>query len=393
MLTHMLRMTVRTRQQREALETALETSRLLYNAALEERSGAWGKAKLRIGYPDQCRSLTMLSGDPSLHGLAVALLRWPLRRLDQAFKGFFGRVRKGQSPGFPRFRSFTRWRSFGYSDHSGWKLVGRRLELSRIGVFRLALHRRLEGELRSLIIRREGRKWFALITFELANAQHHPGAAIGIDLGLTRLATLSNGEILANARVGKRRSRLIAATSRALARARRGSKRRLRLKQRLAGLRRREANARSTYLHQQSAALIRRYATIIVEDLAIQNMMRSAKGTLEQPGTRVAQKCGLNRSIADAGWGKFLNYLAYKAERAGGQLIRVKPHHTSNLCSRCQQLTPSTIGDDYRCGYCGLLIDRDHNAALNILGRGIVTPATAAAQSANVVKSRLLQSN
>jgi putative transposase len=133
MLTHKLRMTVRTRQQRDQLSTALETSRLLYNAALEERSGAWSKAKLRIGYADQCRSLTELSGDPSLHGLPVALLRWSLKRLDLAFKGFFRRVRKGERPGYPRFRSFTRWRSFGYSDRSGWKLVGRRLDLSRIG--------------------------------------------------------------------------------------------------------------------------------------------------------------------------------------------------------------------------------------------------------------------
>jgi putative transposase len=121
---------------------------------------------LRIGYPDPCRSLTILSGDPSVKGLPVALLRWPLKRLDHAFKAFFRRVRNGEAPGFPRFRSFTRWRSFGYSDRCGWKLVGRRLDLSRIGRFRLHLHRPLEGELRSLVIKREERKWFALVTFE-----------------------------------------------------------------------------------------------------------------------------------------------------------------------------------------------------------------------------------
>ncbi|HJP68442.1 MAG TPA: transposase [Sphingomicrobium sp.] len=217
MLTHKLRMTVRTRRQREALSTALETSRLLYNAALEERCGAWSKAKLTIGYPDQCRSLTILSGDASLNGFPVALLRWPLKRLDHAFKGFFRRVRERQRPGFPRFRSSTRWRSFGYCDREGWKLIGERLKLSRIGVFRLALHRQLEGEVRSLIIRREGRKWFAFVTFELANAPAHSGPAIGLDLGLTRLATLSTGEVLPNPREGKRRSRAIAAAHRALA--------------------------------------------------------------------------------------------------------------------------------------------------------------------------------
>ena len=145
MLTHKLRMTVRTKRQREALGTALETSRLLYNAGLEERCGAWRKAGLGISFYDQCRSLTLLSGDPSLHGLPVALLRWPLKRLALAFKGFFERARGGQLPGFPRFRSAGRWRSFGYSDRNGWKLVHRRLDLTRIGRFPLQLHRPLQG--------------------------------------------------------------------------------------------------------------------------------------------------------------------------------------------------------------------------------------------------------
>lgn len=379
MLTHKMRMAVRTKQQREALGTALETSRLLYNAGLEERSGAWSKAKLRIGYADQCRGVTELSGDPSVKGLPVALLRWPLKRLDHAFKGFFRRVRNGERPGFPRFRSFTRWRSFGYSDRCGWKLVGRRLDLTSIGRFRLHLHRALEGEVRSLMIKREGRKWFAFVTCELANAQCHAGPAVGIDFGLTRLATLSTGEVLPNPREGKRRSRAIAAAHRALSRAVRGSKRRMRLKQRLGTLKRREANARRTYLHQQSASLTKRYATIIVEDLKIRNMMRSASGTVEQPGRNVAQKSALNRSIADAGWGQLVTYLVYKAARAGGRVIRVNPKNTSNLCSRCERLTQSRIGDDFCCAHCGHRMDRDQNAALNILGRGIVIPVTEAA--------------
>jgi putative transposase len=145
MLTHKLRMTVRTKRQREALGTALEVSRQLYNAGLEERIGAWSKVKLRIGLHDQYKSLTQLSGDPSVKGLPVTLLRWPLKRLDLAFRGFFSRVRQKQSPGFPRFRSISRWRSFGYSDRSGWKLVGRWLVLSRIGRFHLHRHRPLEG--------------------------------------------------------------------------------------------------------------------------------------------------------------------------------------------------------------------------------------------------------
>jgi putative transposase len=379
MLTHKLRMTVRTKRQREALGTALEVSRLLYNAGLEERSGAWSKKQLHITFFDQCKGLTELSGDPSVHGLPIALQRWPLKRLDLAFKGFFSRVRKGEKPGFPRFRSGTRWRSFGYSERSGWKLVGRWLLLSRIGRFMLHLHRPLEGEVRSLAVRREGRKWFGLVTFEVANAQDHPGPAVGLDLGLTRLATLSTGEIIANVREGKRRARAIAAATQALARAIRGSKRRARVKERLGRLKRREANARATYLHQQSAALTRRYSTIVVEDLRIKSMMRSARGSREEPGRQVAQKSGLNRSLGDAAWGRFVTFLAYKAERAGGQVIRVNPKNTSNICSRCNGMTPSRIGDEFCCADCGHTIDRDHNAALNILTRGVVIPVAEAA--------------
>jgi putative transposase len=379
MLTHKLRMTVCSKRQRAALGTALETSRLLYNAGLEERSGAWRKARVRITRFAQYRSLTALSGDPSLNRLPVALLRWPLNRLDEAFKGFFRRVRAGHKPGFPRFRSVPRWNSFGYSDRSGWKLVGRSLDLSRIGRFRLHLHRPLIGVLRALMIKRVGRKWLAFVTLEVANAEPRSGPAVGVDLGVTRLATLSTGEVLANPRHGKRRARAVAAAQRALARARRGSKRRAHLKARLAALKRHEANARTTALHQHSANLVKRFATIVIEDLSIAAMMRSAKGTLDKPGTRVAQKSGLNRSIADAGWGRFIHFLRYKAERAGGQVIRVKPHHTSNLCAHCQRLTPTAIGDEFRCAHCNHAMDRDHNAALNILGRGIVLPVMTAA--------------
>ena len=129
----------------------------------------------------------------------------------------------------------------------------------------------------------------------------------------------------------------------------------------------------------KSAAVRGAYSTIVIEDLNVKGMMRSAKGSVERPGTRVAQKSGLNRSIADAAWGRFVTYLAYKAERAGGQVIRVKPHHTSNCCSVCQRLTPTKIGDEFSCAHCGHTSDRDHNAALNILARGVVVPVTMAA--------------
>jgi putative transposase len=198
-------------------------------------------------------------------------------------------------------------------------------------------------------------------------------------MGTTHLATLSTGEHLLNIRTSRRLAPKVAEAQRALARAKKGSKRRRHVKERLLRLKRHEANCRSTHLHQQSAALTRRFGTIVIEDLKIRNMMRSAKGTVEEPGTNVARKTGLNRSIGDAAWGRFAELLTYKAERAGGSVLRVNPRNTSNECSRCHTITPSRIGDLFSCPRCGLTMDRDYNAALVIEQRGVVAPIAEAA--------------
>lgn len=230
------------------------------------------------------------------------------------------------------------------------------------------------------MVKREGRKWFALIGVRIESAERHPtGASVGLDMGTTHLATFSTGEHLVNVRTSRRLAPKVAEAQRALARAKRGSKRRKRVKERLLRLRRHEANCRATYLHQQSALITRLFATIVIEDLKIRNMMRSASGTVDAPGTNVAQKTGLNRSISDAAWGRFAELLTYKAERAGGRVIRVDSRNTSNECSRCHAITPSVIGELFRCRKCGLEMDRDHNAALVIEHRGVVVPLAEAA--------------
>jgi putative transposase len=375
-------MLVRTKRQREALKHALEVSQQLHNAALEERSSAWTKSRTRITFNDQMKSITALKGDPSLGGLPVNMLRWSLKKLDKSFKAFFSRVAKGQTPGYPRYKSKDRWDTFGYTDRQCWSVdVGRnRLDLRTLGWYRLAPHRPIDGEIRSLQVKREGRRWFALISVHIENAPVHANNdSVGLDMGTTHLATLSTGERIVNIRTNKHLAPKIAATQRALSRGKKGSKRRAHVKARLLRLKRHEANCRATHLHQQSVALTKSYATIIIEGLNVSNMMRSAKGSVEVPGTNIAQKAGLNRSISDAAWGRFANFLTYKAERAGGAVIRVNPRNTSNECSRCHAITPSKIGELFQCHKCGIGMDRDHNAALVIKHRGVVTPQEARA--------------
>lgn len=389
-ITHKVRMTVRTAHQRARLEEALSVSCDLFNAALEERSSAWRKNGRSITKGDQQKSITALAGDPSLSDFPVNLLRWPLAKLDLAYQAFFQRVKAGQTPGHPRFKAKARWDTFGYTDRQCWKFVprtdgklGAKLNLSRIGTFRLSLHRPIEGEIRSLQIKREGRRWFALISVRIKDEVEHTnhGSAVGCDLGTTHLVTLSTGEHVPNPREGVRRSAKIAMAQRALARGLKGSKRRARVRDRYAALKRQERNARTTHLHQVSARLAREYETIVFEALKIPSMVRSASGSITEPGTNIAQKSGLNRSIHDAGWGRLMEFTSYKAARAGGKVMKVDPKHSSNECHRCGVITPTPIGTLFKCG-CGNAINRDHNAALVILNRGVVTPVAATAKAA-----------
>lgn len=379
MITHKLRLRASSGRF-GGLQRALNHTRDIYNAALEERISAWRKQQIRITKYDQFKSLTALHDEDLFDQYATNMQRWPLAKLHDAFQGFFKRLKKGGKAGFPRFRSEARFATFGFTDCGGWSFDGRSIVMKGIGRFRLHLHRPIEGEVRSLMIKREGRKWYALIGVRVEAAASHPtGTTVGVDMGTTHLATLSTGEHLVNVRTSRRLAPKVAEVQRALARAKRGSKRRRRIKDRLLRLRRHEANCRATHLHQQSALLVRCFATIVIEHLKIRNMMHSSKGTVDVPGMNVAQKTGLNRSIGDAAWGRFAELLTYKAERAGGSVIRVNPRNTSNECSRCHAITPSSIGDLFECRACGLVMDRDHNAALIIEHRGVVVPLAEAA--------------
>jgi putative transposase len=374
MITHKVRLKA-TSGRYGRLQRALDHTRDLYNAGLEERISAWRSHGFGITKYDQFKSLTTLHNENLFDDFATTMQRWPLSKLHDAFQSFFKRLKKGGKAGFPRFRSEARFDTFGFSDRGGWSFDGRSVTMKGIGRFRVHLHRPVQGEIRSLMVKREGRKWFALIGVRIESSERHAtGTSVGLDMGTTHLATLSTGEHLVNIRTSRRLAPKVAEAQRVLARAKRASKRRKRVKERLLRLKRHEANCRATHLHQQSASLTRRFGVIVIEDLKIRNMMRSARSSADAPGTNVAQKTGLNRSIGDVAWGRFAELLTYKAERAGGSVIRVNPRHTSNECSRCHAITPSVIGELFRCRKCGLEMDRDHNAALIIEHRGVVVP-------------------
>ncbi|MCJ2014162.1 RNA-guided endonuclease InsQ/TnpB family protein [Methylobacterium sp. J-076] len=372
-----------TRAQHRLLLERLERQRLLYNAALQERRDAWRLARKTVTRLDQQKSLTVVrADDPEGHGVDPANMgRWTLKRVEDAFTGFFSRAGKGGKAGFPRFKPMSRWDTFGLLEVAGLRIDGDRLRLKGMDrPIRMNPDRPLPADARILGVTftRTGRDWhvaFTVETTEVVASEAPTGEAVGGDLGVEALLTLSNGERIPNVRPASRRAREIRVSRRALARCRKGSNRRRKVKARLARQLRHVADARDTHLHRVSARLTREHPLIVLEDLRIANMTRSAAGTVAEPGTNVSQKRGLNRSILDAGWGRLVWMVRYKAARAGGEMVLVDARGSSQECRDCGAVAAKPLSlRRHRCP-CGLDVHRDVNAAGVLLARGLAAKA------------------
>ena len=326
---------------------------------------------------DQTRSLTEIRKFDDSYGEApYNLSKWTLKRLDDAFKAFFRRAKKAGKAGFPRFRSAGRWRSFGFHQKDGLRLKGDRLLFSGrlVGGLRIRMHRPIpeEAVIKSAIFTLEGGIWRVALACEVpVTSVNDNDSIIGIDVGVAHLATDSEGCHYTNVRPLDKRQKKLRRAARGLARSRRGSKRRKKAVARLQRAQRRVRNHRRTHLHDVANAIVRSATTIVVEDLKLKNMIRSARGSVAEPGRNVRQKAGLNRVLADAAPGRLISMIAYKAESAGGRMIKVDPRNTSTTCSACDVVDMTQLSRTrYRCR-CGLDLHRDHNAAINIRKRGI----------------------
>lgn len=371
-----------TRAQHGVLRRILDDQRQLYNAALQERIAAWRRG-ISIGMRDQTKSLTAIRGfDETYGGVPYNLSKWTLKRLDDAMKGFFRRAKaKGGKAGFPRFRSASRWGSFGFHQIGGLRMRDCHLLFSSgiIGGLRLRMHRPLpEGAvIKSAVFTRRNDIWQVALSLSVALTASDDAQPVGIDVGTEHLATSSNGVHHANSRPGDRHARAVRRAQRALARCRRGSKRRRKMAVRLRREQRRLRNDRSTHLHEVANAIVREGSLIFVEDLKLRNMTRSARGTREEPGRNVRAKSGLNRALLDAAPGRLITFLRYKAARAGGMVFYVNPRGTSQLCSSCGATVVKPLSMRRHSCPCGVDLQRDHNAAINILQRGLAAHGAA----------------
>lgn len=336
----------------------------LYNAALQERREAWEKARIAVSANRQSLQLPAIRAEhPEYGAIHAQVMQDVIARLDKAFRAFFRRVKNGETPGFPRYRSAHRYRCFVFPQAGlgyGAKVVsgGGRLRIHGVGNVKIRMHREHEGKLKQIRILRDGDgHWYA--DFVCIDVPLRPlprlETEVGLDLGIAAFVALSDGTVVANPGWHRNTESKIVAANRVLSRRQRGSGRRAKARAALLRLHCKTRRRRTDFHHKLAAQIVRDYGMIAIEDLNIVGLARS----------RVA------KPVADVGWGQFVQFLRYKAESAGRELLRVEPGGTSQRCSGCGEVVKKDLSIRIHvCFGCGLTIDRDINAARNILRLG-----------------------
>ncbi len=358
----------------------LTRCRELYNAALSERRDAYKYAGKSITYYDQQNDLPEIKAQirEEYQDIAAHVLQDVLRRLDKAFQNFFRRCKHGENPGFPRFQGRDRYESFTYPDEAGWKLTveqqGKKLKgtlsLTKIGKAKVTLHRPLEGKIKTVTIKREVDEWYVTFSCEVPESEKLPVSSedVGIDLGVTHLATLSTGEMIEHPRYYRKAQKVLEKRQQALSRKQRGSHRRDKARKVVAKAHRKIARQRKDFQHKAAKQLVDRYQMIVFEDIQTGNLTGKPKPKQDEKGAYLpngaSAKGGLNKSILDAGWGSFVQLCSVKAAWAGRTLMKVDPSFTSQVCSGCGQVRKKDLSERWHSCECGTELDRDVNAAL-----------------------------
>lgn len=347
-----------TQVQQQRIQFTLERCRLLYNRLLEERRIAYETNKTTLNYYDQVNTFSERKKHVlTLKQVHSQVLQDVAKRLDKAFQAFFRRVKTGEKPGYPRFKSATRYNSFTYPQ-GGYSLDSRKLNLSKIGNVKIKLHRLPQGKIKTCTIIVKNGKYFACLSCEVESIPLSPcNDAVGIDLGVKHLAITSDGEFYEHPKFLRASERRLKRKQRAVSRKKKGSNRRRKAVRELGNLHMHIANQRRDNAHQVSRKLTNRYGLIAFENLNVQGMIKNHR---------------LAKSIVDASWSQLVQYTTYKAEEAGRCIVLVDPKSTSQFCSNCGETVLKKLSERvHRCEHCGYVQDRDINAARNILRRAL----------------------
>jgi putative transposase len=345
----------------------------VYNAALDERRSAYRMAGISLSYAHQCAELPECKQvRPELDEVPAQVLQDAVKRVDRAYDNFFRRVKLGQKPGYPRFKSRFRYDSLTFKQYrnsfdviQGNKKHRATLVLAKLGQVKMVVHRAMQGTPKTAVVKRTPTgKWFVSISIEMEEGEVQktrlPASpeAVGLDVGLKTFTYLSTGEEIPNPGFFRGEEVALARAQRKLSKARHaGSREREKKCKVVARVHERIRNRRNNFIAQEVCKLIKRFGLLAVEALVVRNMVKNPK---------------VAKSIADASWSKFFAHLLCKAEEAGREVVRVNPAYTSQTCSGCGHPQPLPLSVRvYECPRCGLVIDRDHNGSKNILEEGL----------------------
>lgn len=343
--------------QSQKLDNTLRLCKDLYNAALQERKEAYQINRISINYQHQQNQLPAIKQtNPEYKEIHSQILQNVLKRVDFAFQGFFNRVKKGQKAGFPRFRSISRYDSFTFPQ-SGFSLTGNKMTLSKLGTFKIKLSRKIQGKVKTCQIKRECGKWFVIFTIETtAEPLPKTGQSVGLDAGISAFLTLSDGTQIDNFKYYESTQKKLRVAQRRVARRKKGSNRRRKAVMQLRKIHQKIKNQRNDFQHKIANYLVKNYDLIAIERLNILGMSRGI----------------LAKQINDVAIGNFFNILRQKAECAAKKLIEVPAAFTSQDCSSCGERVKKDLSVRvHHCSKCGLILDRDVNAAKNILLAGL----------------------
>jgi len=368
------------REQTSALERTLEIHRRLYNDALQWRKAAYEESGKSVKYGEQSAELTKLRiGNEYFSQANFSSCQHTLRRLNTAFQNFFARLKKGENPGYPRFKGIGRFDSARFTYADGCRIKDGKLALQYIGALKVKWHRELpeDSRITSVTVRRKAGEWYVVFHLELPNIEVAPSAnpPVGIDLGLKAFLVTSDGEFVEPSKFFQKAQKKLRVAQRALARKKRGSNRRKKAVRKVAKLHHHIGNQRKDFHHKTARKLVNQYGFIAHEDLNTKGLSRGM----------------LAKQVNDAGWGNFLNILRFKAECAGVAVVGANPAYTTQACSACGCLPVKKIDLSvrvYHCESCGLVLDRDINAAINVLQKAWTEPSGANVEVVNSCVAR-----
>ena len=363
-------------QQRD-LRRFAGSCRFIFNKALALQQINHASGEGFIGYLAMAKHLTEWRNGaetPWLKLAPVHPLQHALKDLERAYQNFFAK-----RASFPRFRRKGSSESLRYPDAKQFAIdqLNSRIKLPKLGWIHYRNSREILGTLKNITIRLCAGRCYASIQTEREFEPPCPTSttAIGIDVGIARFATFSDGAFIAPLNSFKKHQQRLARYQRRMSRKVKYSNNWRKAKLKVQKLHTQIANARRDFLHKSTTTISENHALVCLEDLKVRNMSRSSKGTSERPGLRVKQKSGLNRAILDQGWAEFRRQLEYKTQWAGGRLVAVSANYTSLTCPRpsCGHVAPANrrTQAQFQCVACGYTDHADVVGAINVLERGL----------------------